>query len=135
VGGSSPTDPLADGPALAERFDGHAWTALPVPAGTAGLSPLTCMTATSCTAVAFALDGSTWSSSGGFGHKADIVTGLSCASATSCLTVGFRGPLGSRFQYEYPVLGAVSCPTGGPCVAVGARAISRTEARALAGTG
>jgi hypothetical protein len=94
---------------LAERWDGHAWAIQPTPAppgsNPSRLSAVSCNAADNCVAVgtisnpgstlgppmAESWDGSSWTlqaipdPSGSFGV---LLTGLSCASATSCFATG-----------------------------------------------
>ena len=145
---------------LIERWDGKTWTAQPSvdPAGNidASLTGVSCPTATACSAVGHAnvvinyvtgevpvlesWDGSHWQLEPApptSGYILDIPTGVSCASATNCTTVGWvrsatfqdstmvdrwdgtswsidpAGAVPDGYYY------AVSCPTPLNCMSVG----------------
>jgi hypothetical protein len=106
---------------LAERWDGHAWAIQPTPApsnpGGSSLSAVSCAAADSCMAVglipspssslgtplAESWDGSAWTiqpipnPAGSMGTE---MTGISCASATSCVATG-------RYLVTNPVFDAL----------------------------
>ena len=113
-------------PAGAERWDGRRWrlASTGMPRG-AEIKDIDCRAASDCTAVGIDV-----------GEGQALALRWNGSRWTRIATPHLKpSPIGSPFEHEFPVLGAVSCPAGGPCVAVGARAISRTESRTLAETG
>jgi hypothetical protein len=124
--------------ALAERWNGTAWTRLATvdPRGSTGsdFTGISCANATTCMALAESWNGSTWTLLATPASSADFAS-VSCGSATSCLAVGpgFGGELtaaawdGSAWTpltvaappAQSPVLGGVSCTSPTSCLAVG----------------
>jgi hypothetical protein len=139
---------------LAESWDGSTWSIASSPNQTTNdnaLAGVACLSATSCTAVGRyrnassvlqtlveSWDGSTWSavSSPDQGTAGNVLSGISCVSASSCVSVGSRGG-GTRTLAEswdgstWSVLSSpspgsednqllgVSCTAAASCVAVG----------------
>jgi hypothetical protein len=135
---------------LAERWDGRTWTLTSFPAGTAGaLASISCPTTTMCmavgqqgatpiTALAARWDGQSWTTSPLAApdpktYSASL-TGVSCASATSCLATGTMSTdTRSVFAEAWAGQGwtltdlpgavtridAVSCPGPASCTAIG----------------
>ncbi len=133
--------------ALAERWDGSAWTILsvPTPAGArwSRLSGISCTSVSTCTAVGYystssaggtlaeRWDGVSWTirpapiSSGGGGD----LTAVSCPSATQCNAVGYPPALGETWDETSGTLHSMPAQVGGllgtacssasACVAVG----------------
>lgn len=146
---------------LAERWNGHAWAIQPTPhpagASLSGLAAVSCATATSCLAVgtipaggstlgtplAESWDGSTWTIQSIPNPPAStgtLLTGLSCASPTSCVATGYYDTSTVTFQAlaehwdgstwtiqtipvspdtENSQLNAVWCVSAASCTAVG----------------
>jgi hypothetical protein len=97
---------------LAEHWNGRAWTvqATPIPSGSAAgsLQAVSCVSATSCTAVGYAdgtstpgtllvehWNGRTWAVQDAplpAGTNKDMFNAVSCHSATACTATGFAGP-------------------------------------------
>lgn len=161
TGGLRPTGTLT------ERWDGSSWTIEPSPSpGQGVLSGVSCTSASACVAV-----GEANRRSGGFPYRplvelwngrqwavqrvpaphGGFLNGVSCASATTCMAVGY-GLLnrvedtpfverwnGSRWTYGLPphpahggMLAGVSCPAANACVATGTSPLSFTTAKPLA---
>jgi len=148
---------------LVERWNGAKWSIIASPSPTVGggsvLSAVSCTSAASCFAVG-------WNNIGGAGEPTTIVerfngktwsidtnarprsfsalNGVSCASATSCMAVGYSQTAAARFQFGPPKtlvqrwngktwsivaspnpgttnseLAAISCPSATSCIAVG----------------
>ena len=146
---------------LVEHWNGSAWTILPSPSPGRGLhwlAGVSCVSASQCMAVGYYDDGPRtfsqtlilswngveWSvvTSPSTGDTTDLLFGVSCASASSCVAVGIRGanstdtPLAEVWNgtawavVDSPSPGddagffGVSCSTSTSCVAVG-RSISK----------
>ena len=166
------TGPLAaqSPSAAAEMWDGSSWSALPMPAipgaQSATLSAVSCTSDASCIAVGsyvssspqnpvFTLaevwDGTSWQlqATPSPDISRNLLTGISCASASSCVTVGSSGatltalteqwdghswsvveaaiPAGARES----ALDGVSCSSAHACMAVGSYEDTSTQRRVL----
>src|SRR4051812_4875249 len=132
--------------ALAERWDGSAWTLLPTPtlSGTSGsaLADVACPAADDCVAVGSVADGTgqarvlveRWNGSSWSAAASPSVAGtlrsVSCSSSSACTAVGsvtLRWD-GTSWETQTPALpagaqfawvNAVSCPAADACTAVG----------------
>jgi photosystem II stability/assembly factor-like uncharacterized protein len=114
---------------LATSNGGASWAPQKLPT-LAGLSAVSCPSASDCFAggtvmLATTNGGSTWTQQAFFGGT---VLGISCASAKTCVAVGFNGTIsrttdGLHWTQEPRVTSAslhgVSCPTVSDCIAVG----------------
>jgi hypothetical protein len=135
----------ADGGALAERWDGTAWTVtpLPTPAEATGsiLRAVSCTGPTFCTAVGAYTnanpgltvliemwDGTSWAIVGTPSSGDNGLAAVSCSSATACLAVGggVSGGLAEVWNGVAwmltpapPVAWSVSCVSASDCTAVG----------------
>lgn len=154
------SDTSAGTSALAESWNGSAWTIQHVPMPPGGtysaLDAVSCSAATACTAVGYyssnvgeqvtlaeRWNGSTWSvqhTSVPAAATVSILTGVSCASATACMAVGYdqagrnvqdrlaytwNGTRWTRVEASAPpgavygFLAGVSCTAATACIAVG----------------
>lgn len=163
-----------DEQSLAERWDGHQWALVPSPAagpasGGTVLNDVSCTSHSSCTAVGYSMgatggyrtlvehwDGTKWSfvpsPDEGPANLNDVLSGVSCTSAASCVAVGYAGGSAAGGGHTLAeswdgakwsvvpspapgkgasALAGVSCATPSPCVAVGAYQGTGTIYRAL----
>jgi hypothetical protein len=142
---------------LAEAWDGASWTAEPMPAPSgarAAMVAVSCPSATSCVAVggepqggsltqvllSEIWDGSTWrlQNVSSPPRVSSALVGLSCASATACMAVGYSQrtsvgflPLAEQWDgtswnivstpsnWRSPAFSGVSCTLASSCMAVG----------------
>jgi hypothetical protein len=109
--------------ALAERWNGSAWTALPTPNPSGGhgsvLTAVSCRSASACTAVgsyrnsagtaatlAETWNGTAWTAQPTANPPHAQVSGLlgvSCTAASACTAVGGYGPLVAMFGVDVPL--------------------------------
>jgi hypothetical protein len=166
------TGPLAEQSpsAAAEMWNGSTWSVLSMPAvpgaQSAELSAVSCASAVSCVAVGFtgplyggpnttlaeAWDGTSWQvlSTPSPGISRNLLTGISCTSASSCIAVGSSDlnlgtPLIERWDGQsWSVLASaipadaqgssldgVSCSSAAACMAVGSYEGASTQRRVL----
>lgn len=122
-----------------ERWDGHRWTVLRA-LRFGGWTAISCSSSRGCMAVGNKLRSLLWTGSRVItepvrtGHEA-LYSGVSCVSARNCTAVGSSSIFSTRaarwngvrwvFQRtpspapRHSLLGSVSCPTRGMCIAVG----------------
>jgi hypothetical protein len=158
--------PFADGPADALRWNGKDWTALPdLPSNVWSVGGIACASATYCIAVgqtassltpsqlagAWAWNGSTWTDMSAYnpGSTFNALAAIRCASASSCVAVGYHGngttspyPLAESWNgkawTDQPTTGApmgslsgVACASSRECEAVGAEDTGSDTALAM----
>lgn len=113
---------------LIEHYNGHSWSRASAPNVVGGLSSVSCQSSAACFATGLRYSGGAWRRVSGIG----ALSAISCSSSSSCWEGDYNGQAqfwngtswslvaGPTFPSGHAgQLDAVSCSTGGPCVAVG----------------